>query len=315
MKPPSVDMSSVTSNTNTNGIRSAASSATGICNSIVHSSANVCTIISGTGPGGGGTSGTSSSGSSTTTPTHTASASGTAAGVAQAAGNPNSNSTGNNPSCFIKPSLSLNSLPPQGPPEGSEMAQHRLRIDRPYNSLKKKRDTERELWRRSWGSGHSHSSCSLQSSTTNTGLGKDDFWAALQTNYNFIMDTNLLDSCREARGEIEGSVLRDDLEDDVNCCRKALFKPAQTHRFYGDPRLLRQWIKEMENRVARVPSVTETKRLSIEQLQKLAVEHGVSFATIGNLVESRTDLEKSRSDSMVFMRSYGSNHRNVHSSL
>lgn len=50
----------------------------------------------------------------------------------------------------------------------------------------------------------------------------------------------------------------------------------QTHRFYGDPRLLRQWIKEMENRVARVPSVTETKRLSIEQLQKLAVDHGVS---------------------------------------
>uniref|UniRef100_A0A182MRW0 Uncharacterized protein n=1 Tax=Anopheles culicifacies TaxID=139723 RepID=A0A182MRW0_9DIPT len=141
--------------------------------------------------------------------------------------------------------------------------------------LIKKRDTERELWRRSWGSGHSHSSCSLQSSTTNTGLGKDDFWAALQTNYNFIMDTNLLDSCREARGEIEGPVFRDDLEDDVNCCRKALFKPAQTHRFYGDPRLLRQWIKEMENRVAKVPSVTETKRLSIEQLQKLAVEHGL----------------------------------------
>lgn len=93
----------------------------------------------------------------------------------------------------------------------------------PYHRfvLQKKRDTERELWRRSWGSGHSHSSCSLQSSTTNTGLGKDDFWAALQTNYNFIMDTNLLDSCREARGEIEGTVCRDDLEDDdVNCCRK-----------------------------------------------------------------------------------------------
>lgn len=34
------------------------------------------------------------------------------------------------------------------------------------------------------------------------GHGKDDFWAALQTNYNYIMDTNLLDSCREARGEL-----------------------------------------------------------------------------------------------------------------
>lgn len=34
------------------------------------------------------------------------------------------------------------------------------------------------------------------------GHGKDDFWAALQTNYNYIMDTNLLDSCKEARGEL-----------------------------------------------------------------------------------------------------------------
>lgn len=86
------------------------------------------------------------------------------------------------------------------------------------NHFQKKRDSERELWRRSWGSGHSHSSCSLQSSTT-TGIGKDDFWAALQTNYNFIMDTNLLDSCREARGEIEGPVVRAE-EDDMDYYRR-----------------------------------------------------------------------------------------------
>lgn len=77
--------------------------------------------------------------------------------------------------------------------------------------LKKKRNSERDIWRRSWESGHSHSSTSLQSSTTNngSGTGKDEFWAALQTNYNYIMDTNLLDSCREARGEIEGNVVSD----------------------------------------------------------------------------------------------------------
>ncbi|XP_053676030.1 klarsicht protein [Anopheles nili] len=265
MKPPTIDMSSAANNNPIRSTAAASSSTIAISNSIVNSNANVCSGISGTGSFSGGA--TSSSGSSTTTPTHTANGGGTTGG------NNSTSSAGNSPSCFIKPSLSLNSLPPQVPPEGSDMAQHRLRIDRPYNSLKKKRDTERELWRRSWGSGHSHSSCSLQSSTTNTGLGKDDFWAALQPNYNYIMDTNLLDSCREARGEIEGPVHRDDLEDDVNCCRKALLKPAQTHRFYGDPRLLRQWIKDMENRVVRVPSVTETKRLSIEQLQKLAAEH------------------------------------------
>ncbi|XP_055588748.1 klarsicht protein-like [Uranotaenia lowii] len=214
---------------------------------------------------------------------HTSSASGIPGSSSVASGNgtggtatTTSSSSGTaSPGCFIKPSLSLNSLPPQVPAEGSEMAQNRLRIDRPYNSLKKKRDSERDLWRRSWGSGHSHSSCSLQSSTL-TGIGKDDFWAALQTNYNFIMDTNLLDSCREARGEIEGPVIRGDEEDDMDYYRRAMFKPSPMQTFYGDPRLLRQWIREMETRISRIPSITETKKLSIEQLLKLSGEHSVS---------------------------------------
>ncbi|XP_029719974.2 klarsicht protein [Aedes albopictus] len=190
-----------------------------------------------------------------------------------------STATGSNSAgCFIKPSLSLNSLPPQAPPEGSEMAQNRLRIDRPYNSLKKKRDSERELWRRSWGSGHSHSSCSLQSSIT-TGIGKDDFWAALQTNYNFIMDTNLLDSCREARGEIEGPVVHAK-EDHMDYYRRAMYKPSPMQTFYGDPRLLRQWIREMEIRISRIPSITETKKLNTEQLLRLSGEHSEIYREI-----------------------------------
>lgn len=62
------------------------------------------------------------------------------------------------------------------------------------------------MHRYSWGSGHS-SSNSLHSNAT-LGLGssgKDDLWAAIQTNYNYIMDTNLLDTCKEARCEIEGA--------------------------------------------------------------------------------------------------------------
>lgn len=26
--------------------------------------------------------------------------------------------------------------------------------------------------------------------------GKDDFWAAIRTNYDYIMDTNLIDTCK-----------------------------------------------------------------------------------------------------------------------
>lgn len=94
------------------------------------------------------------------------------------------------------------------------------------------------------------------------------------------MDTNLLDSCREARGEIGegdgGQVVRNDGEDDdVDYYQKAMYKPSPMQTFYGDPRLLRQWIKEMETRIARIPSVTETKKLNIEQLLKLSGEHSI----------------------------------------
>lgn len=44
-----------------------------------------------------------------------------------------------------------------------------------------RKDPEQEQWRRSWGSRDEN---------------KDDFWAAIQSNYNYIMDTNLIDSCK-----------------------------------------------------------------------------------------------------------------------
>lgn len=60
--------------------------------------------------------------------------------------------------------------------------------------------------RYSWGSGHSSSSLHSSAATLGIGSGKDDLWAAIQTNYNYIMDTNLLDTCKEARCEIEGGI-------------------------------------------------------------------------------------------------------------
>jgi hypothetical protein len=70
-----------------------------------------------------------------------------------------------------------------------------------FNSLQKKRNNEKELWRRSW---ESQNSVSTTTSHTGTSGGRNgnDFWAA----YNFIMDTNLIDSCREANyGEADKS--------------------------------------------------------------------------------------------------------------
>jgi hypothetical protein len=120
--------------------------------------------------------------------------------------------------CLMKPSLSLTSLPPQSPKEASDEAQS---VERPYNSLKvisvavvelalkislkkfqKKRDAEKELWRRSWESTNSISTTTSHTGTSG-GRNGNDFWSA----YNFIMDTNLIDTCREASGETSKSPL------------------------------------------------------------------------------------------------------------
>ncbi|XP_011503753.1 PREDICTED: uncharacterized protein LOC105366864 [Ceratosolen solmsi marchali] len=70
-----------------------------------------------------------------------------------------------------------------------------IRVDRPYNSLTKKRKEPMQE----------------QSTKNYSGLedSKDDFWAAIRTNYDYIMDTNLIDTCKEANGELawdEGDV-------------------------------------------------------------------------------------------------------------
>lgn len=43
------------------------------------------------------------------------------------------------------------------------------------------KDPKQDNWRKSWGSTYEQ---------------KDDFWSALQANYDYIMDNNLIDSCQ-----------------------------------------------------------------------------------------------------------------------
>lgn len=84
----------------------------------------------------------------------------------------------------LKASFSLSSLQPSTGLEGVEHAGGRgIKNERLYNSLTKKRKEPKQdnSWRRSWGS-----SCD----------NKDDFWSALQANYDYIMDNNLIDSCQ-----------------------------------------------------------------------------------------------------------------------
>ncbi|XP_058797198.1 klarsicht protein [Phymastichus coffea] len=94
----------------------------------------------------------------------------------------------------MKMSFSLSSLQPSS--DSLERAEHtRIRADRPYNSLTKKRkEPMQDQGTKNWSGPED---------------GKDDFWAAIRTNYDYIMDTNLIDTCKETNGELawdEGDV-------------------------------------------------------------------------------------------------------------
>ncbi|CAG4955173.1 unnamed protein product [Parnassius apollo] len=87
----------------------------------------------------------------------------------------------------MKSSFSLSSLRSAQAPPGGRCEQ----LERPYHSLTKKRKEPcREAWRRSWGSAASG------------GSAGDDLWPLLQHHYDYIMDNQIIDSCREANGEL-----------------------------------------------------------------------------------------------------------------
>ncbi|XP_043231809.1 uncharacterized protein LOC122386575 isoform X2 [Amphibalanus amphitrite] len=85
-------------------------------------------------------------------------------------------------------SFSMSSLQPAGF-HTPETAAVRLRADRPYNSLcrkRKERSTADPSHRQSWGSE----------------VSKDSFWEALEPSYAFLMADQLIESCKEASGDL-----------------------------------------------------------------------------------------------------------------
>uniref|UniRef100_A0A1B0G256 Uncharacterized protein n=1 Tax=Glossina morsitans morsitans TaxID=37546 RepID=A0A1B0G256_GLOMM len=126
--------------------------------------------------------------------------------------------------------------------------------------------------RHSWGSGYSSSSLHSSAATLGIGSGKDDLWAAIQTNYNYIMDTNLLDTCKEARCEIEGatSVLDNPMD---NCFKMLADNQRNEGLFNEDPKELRKWLREMEHKLENAPTLSEATLLTCAELQNHLAEH------------------------------------------
>ncbi|KQS43034.1 uncharacterized protein LOC6545162 isoform X2 [Drosophila erecta] len=191
------------------------------------------------------------------------------------------NSAGND---LMKQSQSMTSLQASNEEqqESRDVIQAKLHLERPYNSLKKNSHSNK-MHRYSWGSGNSQcSSTSLHSSAT-LGLsssGKDDLWAAIQTNYNYIMDTNLLDTCKEARCEIEGAATV--LEKSSECCFKMLDETQRPEGLCEDPKELRRWLREMENKLESSPTITELTLFGNAELQRHLAVHSVLYHEIAS---------------------------------
>ncbi|XP_031626681.1 uncharacterized protein LOC116342976 [Contarinia nasturtii] len=170
----------------------------------------------------------------------------------------------------MKQSVSMTSLMP--PPTSTERDRDvsdssiaaKVRIERPYNSLKKERNSEKDLWRNSWGSNQSF-------------VGKDDFWLALQSNYNYIMDTNLIDSCREARGELERNYSTETSQTD----QKKINGGKQSDDYIVDLKRLRLWLREMEKQLAQFPTISDAIKMKDFELERLQKKNEELYRIIG----------------------------------
>ncbi|XP_049317482.1 uncharacterized protein LOC125780029 [Bactrocera dorsalis] len=205
-------------------------------------------------------------------------------------------------SANMKASVSMTSLPPDDEKsEGRDVIKAKLNVERPYNSLKK--NIERNAvnatlgvrahcfsqsqsstssfanHRYSWGSGYSYSSSSLQSSATfGLGSAKDDLWAAIQTNYNYIMDTNLLDTCKETERHLADHNVANGVECEQSHCAELLGVTQRRELSWHDPKELRKWLREMEERLELAPTLSTVTTLTTAELEHCLAEHSVSKA-------------------------------------
>ncbi|XP_049885984.1 klarsicht protein isoform X2 [Pectinophora gossypiella] len=159
----------------------------------------------------------------------------------------------------MKSSFSLSSLRSAPAPPGGRCEQ----LERPYHSLTKKRKEPcREAWRRSWGSAASG------------GSAGDDLWPLLQHHYDYIMDNQIIDTCKEANGELlsnNSSVLQ---------CGPRLLNPTSGfNRQWSLSQLIAeftelcQWLTHVQEEIYSSPENLSNRKLRMSRMSELvAVE-------------------------------------------
>lgn len=62
----------------------------------------------------------------------------------------------------------------------------------------------------------------------------------------------------------------------------------QPHALVSDPRRLRRWLREMENDMAKSPTLSEAMRMQPAELRKRLTEHSVSLVSLIFMLSSPT---------------------------
>ncbi|TMW44370.1 hypothetical protein DOY81_010550, partial [Sarcophaga bullata] len=83
------------------------------------------------------------------------------------------------------------------------------------------------------------------------------------------MDTNLLDTCKEARCEIEGGVSV--LDKTMDKSFKMLDDNNRSVCYYEDPKELR--LRDMEHKLENAPTLSEATMLTCAELESHLKEH------------------------------------------
>ncbi|KAL4717100.1 hypothetical protein ACJJTC_016987, partial [Scirpophaga incertulas] len=174
----------------------------------------------------------------------------------------------------MKSSFSLSSLGNGPAPPGGRCEQ----FDRPYHSLTKKRKEPcREAWRRSWGSAASGGSVG------------DDLWPLLQHHYDYIMDNQIIDSCKEANGELlshNSSALQ---------APRLLGPAAGFNRQWSLSQLLAeftelcQWLTQVQEEIYSSPENLSNRKLRMSRMSELtaAESRRAKFIEQGNAILER----------------------------
>uniref|UniRef100_A0A1A9VYJ4 Uncharacterized protein n=1 Tax=Glossina austeni TaxID=7395 RepID=A0A1A9VYJ4_GLOAU len=110
------------------------------------------------------------------------------------------------------------------------------------------------------------------------------------------MDTNLLDTCKEARCEIEGatSVLDNPID---NCFKMLADNQRNEGLFNEDPKELRKWLREMEHKLENAPTLSEATLLTCAELQNHLAEHSLKIS-FGNHFKSLRQLTPQQTGEM-----------------